>query len=52
MVTNTAGQPSAGTAACFAYAAGTAGILANLFLIAPVLCRAAFLCTEQRGFVA
>jgi hypothetical protein len=34
MVTNTAGQPSAGTAARFAYAAGTAGILANLFLIA------------------
>ena len=34
MVTNTAGQPSAGTAARFAYAVGATGILANLFLIA------------------
>jgi hypothetical protein len=34
MVTNTAGKPSVGTAALFAYAAGVTGILANLFLIA------------------
>ncbi len=34
MVTNTAGKPSLGTAARFAYAAGATGILANLFLIA------------------
>ena len=34
MVTNTAGKPSVGTAALFAYAAGFTGILANLFLIA------------------
>jgi hypothetical protein len=34
MVTNTAGKPSVGTTARFAYAAGAAGILANLFLIA------------------
>ena len=34
MVTNTAGKPSVGTAARFAYAAGATGILANLFLIA------------------
>ena len=34
MVTSTAGKPSVGTAARFAYAAGFTGILANLFLIA------------------
>lgn len=34
MVTNTAGRPSVGTAVRFAYAAGSTGILANLFLIA------------------
>jgi hypothetical protein len=34
MVTSTAGKPSVGTAARFAYAAGVTGILANLFLIA------------------
>jgi hypothetical protein len=34
MVTSTAGKPSVGTAARFAYAAGAAGIVANLFLIA------------------
>jgi hypothetical protein len=34
MATNTAGKPSVGMAARFAYAAGAAGILANLFLIA------------------
>ena len=34
MVTSTAGKPSVGTAARFAYAAGATGILANLFLIA------------------
>ena len=34
MVTNTAGQPSVGTAARFAYAAGATGILADLFLVA------------------
>jgi hypothetical protein len=31
MVTSTAGKPSVGTAARFAYAAGFTGILANLF---------------------
>jgi hypothetical protein len=34
MITSTAGKPSVGTAARFAYAAGVTGILANLFLIA------------------
>ena len=34
MATSTAGKPSVGTAARFAYAAGATGILANLFLIA------------------
>ena len=34
MVTNTAGKSSVGMAARFAYAAGAAGIVANLFLIA------------------
>ena len=34
MVTSTAGKPSVGTAARFAYAAGFTGILANLFLLA------------------
>jgi hypothetical protein len=34
MVTSTAGKPSVGTVARFAYAAGFTGILANLFLIA------------------
>jgi hypothetical protein len=34
MATNTAGKPSVGTAARFAYAAGATGILANLLLIA------------------
>jgi hypothetical protein len=34
MATSTAGKPSVGTAARFAYAAGFTGILANLFLIA------------------
>src|SRR4028118_461216 len=34
MVTDTAGKPSLGTAARFAYAAGATGILANLCLIA------------------